>query len=312
MYLPLASKFNRQEGSWGDTTTVEGFMHHLRRGDYGTFRLYSSQERAEGTLYRIKLYVIDLVTKQGMGLIPLGAVIGVFLPNLPMSVNPNASKDTSASSLKGGKKNMQSVAPKKNKKNKSENKRKLISRKKVEEIEVNTDSVGMVLVLSYVFYIIVFHSLSNMPLNEELLYGVQARFWMQPNILVFLFAGFGMTKVFSSGMIIPFVLTVTFVSAQIVLNHDVSDQSDNFYMENYGRALLESVPENSLILTNYDQQWTAIRYLQQCLGLRLDISAMNLSMMTYAWFGSYRKVSTLKIPQQRNHFVHTQSQVRKI
>jgi hypothetical protein len=38
-------------------------------------------------------------------------------------------------------------------------------------------------------YLCVFHTLSNMPLHDALLFGVHARFWMQPNALMFLLAG---------------------------------------------------------------------------------------------------------------------------
>jgi hypothetical protein len=55
----------------------------------------------------------------------------------------------------------------------------------------NSSSVACALIVTYFFYLFVFHYLSNLPLNEELLFGVQARFWMQPNAIFFLFAGIG-------------------------------------------------------------------------------------------------------------------------
>ena len=39
------------------------------------------------------------------------------------------------------------------------------------------------------FYLFAFHSLSNLPLGDPLLYGIHARFWMQPHIVVCVFAG---------------------------------------------------------------------------------------------------------------------------
>ena len=47
------------------------------------------------------------------------------------------------------------------------------------------------LVVVYVFYFGIFHSLANLPLGDKLLYGIHQRFWMQPNVLLFCFAGVG-------------------------------------------------------------------------------------------------------------------------
>ncbi|CAN0493450.1 unnamed protein product, partial [Ectocarpus sp. 12 AP-2014] len=40
-FLPLAAKRAPKRGSWGNVTTWSGFLHHIRRGDYGSLRLYS-------------------------------------------------------------------------------------------------------------------------------------------------------------------------------------------------------------------------------------------------------------------------------
>jgi hypothetical protein len=64
----------------------------------------------------------------------------------------------------------------------------------------------------------------------------------------------------------------------------ISDQSDAYHFKNYATALLSPLPPNSLLLINYDMQWTSVRYMQKCEGLRPDIVVINLSMMTYSWF----------------------------
>lgn len=64
----------------------------------------------------------------------------------------------------------------------------------------------------------------------------------------------------------------------------VSDQSEAMYFHRYARALLDPLPQNSIVLINYDMQWTSVRYLQQCEHYRPDITSINLSMMTYRWF----------------------------
>ena len=51
--------------------------------------------------------------------------------------------------------------------------------------------VGIPLVALLASYILIFHHLSNMPLGEDLLYGVHERFWQQPNLIVFVLLGVG-------------------------------------------------------------------------------------------------------------------------
>jgi hypothetical protein len=66
--------------------------------------------------------------------------------------------------------------------------------------------------------------------------------------------------------------------------HYISDQSQAVYFSNYARAILDPLPKNATLLVNYDMQWTAVRYMQQCEGYRSDVTSINLSMMTYKWF----------------------------
>ena len=42
-YLPLAAQRTPKPGSWGDVAMWSGLWYHLRRGDYGSLRLYSSR-----------------------------------------------------------------------------------------------------------------------------------------------------------------------------------------------------------------------------------------------------------------------------
>ena len=47
------------------------------------------------------------------------------------------------------------------------------------------------LLVALVLYLVVFHWISNMPLDDPLLFGIHARFWMQRNMIVFAFTGTG-------------------------------------------------------------------------------------------------------------------------
>ena len=55
-----------------------------------------------------------------------------------------------------------------------------------------------VVLLALIFYLVVFHSLSNLPLSNPLLFGIHQRFWMHPNILMFILIGIGGEKLILS------------------------------------------------------------------------------------------------------------------
>ncbi len=50
--------------------------------------------------------------------------------------------------------------------------------KEEEEEEVSVGWTPVALIATQIFYFAVFHSLSNLPLSDRLLFGVHQRFWM--------------------------------------------------------------------------------------------------------------------------------------
>ena len=51
---------------------------------------------------------------------------------------------------------------------------------------------GVGVTLAFAFYMLVFHSLSNLPLDQPLYFEVHKRFWMQAHIIAFALVGIGL------------------------------------------------------------------------------------------------------------------------
>lgn len=56
------------------------------------------------------------------------------------------------------------------------------------------------------------------------------------------------------------------------------------YMGRYAKAMLEPLPEGAVFLSAYDMQWATGRYMQDCEGVRPDISLLNTAVLSFNWF----------------------------
>ncbi|KAL3793179.1 hypothetical protein ACHAW5_001407 [Stephanodiscus triporus] len=268
--LPILAIRRPHAGSWGDVTSMSGIIHHFLRRDYGTMRLYSGNDTAsEGAITRCLSWAEDFISHQLCGLsllfhsaLGLICVLSQLLRRVPTAL-----------AMKKRERMKKGVNP--------------------------LSEVWKTILFALIFYLFVFHSLSNLPLSNPLLYGIHQRFWMHPNILMFMLIGIGGQKLIlsasngSPSQLLAFtsmVLSLPFVAYQ--KNFSISDQSANNHFRNYAMAVLSPLPSNSLLLINYDQQWTSVRYLQECEGIRNDITSINLSMMTFEWWESKRKLYT--------------------
>ena len=242
--VPYFAITRPHRGSWGDVTSIAGFVHHLLRRDYGTFQLYSgNDDGSESVMNRMLQWATDYFTTQS-GNNPL--VCFSFLLGCR---------------------------------------------------HLMTIPTGRVVIASLAFYLGVFGTLANLPLSNPLFYAIHQRFWLHPNLLASVAVGVGLAKLetASYGRLCQRKIQLIVVVAMMasVLNSlrrglRLNNESGNTHFGRYAHSVLEPLPQGSLLLLNYDQAWSSIRYLQECEGFRDDIISINTSMMSYPWFGSKR------------------------
>lgn len=364
LYLPIAAMISPKAGSWGHVTTFQGFLHHFLRKDYGTFQLFSGNggKQTEGLVDRTEAYLSDANNVQGLYFAVYFAIAGVIMciywimTNDKYLAQPHIEPVENISTSAAPPMTVPALNTEKGKKKTSisSHKTAIVASKPSTTLATGDDRIsesecrftGLVLVVTQIFYFAVFHSLSNLPLSDKLLYGVHQRFWMQPNVLLFILVGLGLNFMivcvqwfqsksinannfseskdknrshtsinkhalkklaqtpienasnldedtsggFSSSLgpnIVSLIcLTFALFASHQQLNrwYEFSNQSQVDYFKQYAQAILTPLPMNAVLIVNYDQQWTSIRYLQICEEYRPDITTLQLSMMTYKWF----------------------------
>lgn len=136
---------------------------------------------------------------------------------------------------------------------------------------------------AFLFYLLVFHAMANLPLTEALYYQVHIRFWQQANIFVFLWSGIGLY--FLMGHLkaekkawVPAAVVMALV-LQVGINFKQEDQHENWTTHQLGKLVLDVMPEKSIFLSMGDVYTNSIRYLQQCEGYRTDVHVLDRELM---------------------------------
>eukprot|EP01038_Epipyxis_sp_PR26KG_P006208 gene6208-8552_t len=195
-YLPIMDYLSPKHGSWGHVATLNGFVHHFLRRDYGTFRLFSGSvkgQNLENVWTRNYMFLSDFYNYQGNAATCAFVCVGIiyafshalFSGTTNKLANKTFVEDKNLSDRKRKKKNDQP--------NIQTESIEIVSdiKQRKKNSEKDNRFTPLVIILTLVFYLMIFHSLSNLPLSNKLLFGVHQRFWMQPQVIMFLLAGTG-------------------------------------------------------------------------------------------------------------------------
>ncbi len=236
VYLPLAD-LRTTAMSWGNTSSVRGFLTHLMRTEYGTFNLGANKPDSGGYfLLGIGEYFRAL-PYQTLFVGTILALIGLYHA---------------------------------------------IRRE-------GTKGFTVITLVAFSFYVIVFHVLANVPIDQPLYLKIQSRFWQQANVFVCVWAGlgFGAAVAYLAGLkwrrVVEVNLAIVIVLVQAAVHFRDADHSSNLVVPNYARELLRPLPENAVVWSREDIITFPVYYLQQCEGYRTDVQVLNRELLRSPW-----------------------------
>ncbi|KAL4141136.1 hypothetical protein PRNP1_014258 [Phytophthora ramorum] len=241
--------------SWGDTSTLGGLFDHVRRKEYGTFRLSPLSGESEGLLLRLEAYGTDCFDDfhwMGLVLMCFGAKILLF----PGRTSSNIIQHHQSSWYR---------------------------------------HAGYAQMSAMVCYLLVFHSLANLPLDSPMPRAVSSRFNMQPNTILAIWLGIGLaaitSKIASSvaaddnlTKIVRCSICMVLVASEYQRNQPIGDDMNGDMIRRHGEAIFQVVPRDAVVLSYTDINWNSLRYLQACENVRPDVTHLSLQLLPFPWF----------------------------
>jgi hypothetical protein len=157
---------------------------------------------------------------------------------------------------------------------------------------------------AFLLYVLVFHYLANLHIEQAFYLEIHKRFWQMPVWLVFLWAGLGLTLVPWPQRLPSWSLRAVAsvaVLLQVGLFYGAENQRHNRTLHYYGSYLLGALPRNALFLSLGDLDTNVLRYLQQAEGVRADVTVVDQELLQKQRYNEVLKFHypNLQIPGNR-------------
>jgi len=249
VYLVISSWYP-SAGSWGDMTSLHGFLRHVLRSEYGTFRLSPNQRfKNENSFNRWLAYFIhakDQFTYIGVGLFTFG------FASLLVKCRRNSKQSLVAFVMI------------------------LVFVFYLSIWNGLFSNLPLSLPMAYEVH-------ARFWMQPNLIYcfciGVGSK-----SILSFVFDHVQKHK----GTAVYTVIFIITSGLSHFISKDTSVGSDfktKMILHDYANAILNTLPKNSLLLSHSDLNWNSIRYLQTCESVRRsDVTHVNFQLLPFPWF----------------------------
>lgn len=145
------------------------------------------------------------------------------------------------------------------------------------------------ILLAFISYIIIFHNLAEINIEDPIYLSVLQRFWLLPYLLLYILAAPGFEflykKVFTDNKNrIPTAILSVLVIVQLAMNYQKNDQSRNWLYRDFAKILLSGVDKEGILLVYGDLDVFTATYMQICEGLRPDVKIISQSRLSYPWY----------------------------
>jgi hypothetical protein len=152
--------------------------------------------------------------------------------------------------------------------------------------------------IGVVAYLAVFAALSNLSMGDPVHAAVQERFWQQALVVLSVLAGLGLARVADllpqGRRLLAAALAVAAALGMAAAHLREMDQRGHAFFREYGRALLDSLPHDAVLLITSDEAIGSVRYLQQVEGYRRDVTVLPTGQVSNPWF---RELAARRFPK---------------
>lgn len=159
--------------------------------------------------------------------------------------------------------------------------------------------LAVLLAATLALYVGVFASLANLRLDDALHRTMQDRFWQQAVVLAAILMGLGLAVLSDRWSLGRRAAPAVAVGASLALawaHWPVGDHRGHTFLRDYGRAILDALPKDAILLVTSDEAVGAVRYLQQVEGVRRDVRALPTGQVTRPWFRGQAERMGIALP----------------
>jgi hypothetical protein len=148
-----------------------------------------------------------------------------------------------------------------------------------------------VMLAAFLCYVLVFHAMANLPVDDPFFRRVLARFWQQADVFLFAWLGMGFAALVQRSARRWLPLLVAVVPACVVLqlgrHLGAENQRHNVAFHQFAHAVMRELPPNALLISQGDLYRNAVSYLQTCEGVRRDVTLLDPSFFGSGWYAPW-------------------------